>query len=113
MPDVRIAVEKPGAAGAAPTRNGSLSISDTYLVRNDGQVLLLFEKSGAGACTVTVQTPVQIGGLAVAERTFSVPATTGDVAAGPFPASIYSDGLGDLRLTLSEVTGLTVAALRV
>jgi len=113
MPDIRIDVEKPSAAGAAPTRNGSLSASDTYLVRNDGQVLLLFEKSGAGACTVTVQTPVQVGGLAVAERTINVPATTGDVAAGPFPASIYNDGSGDLRVTLSEITGLTIAALRV
>ena len=113
MPDVRIAVEKPGAAGAAPTRNGALSIADTYLVRNDGQVLLLFEKSGAGACTVTIQTPVQVGGLAVAERTINVPATTGDVAGGPFPASIYNDALGDMRLTFSEVTGLTIAALRV
>ncbi len=113
MADVRIDVEKPSAAGAAPTRNGSLSVSDTYLVRNDGQVLMLFEKANAVDCVVTVQTPVSVGGLAVAEQSFTVPASGGDMAAGTFPASIYNDGSGDLRLTLSDIDGLTIAALRV
>ena len=113
MADVRIDVEKPSAAGAAPTRNGSLSVSDTYLVRNDGQVVLLFEKANAVDCDVTIQTPVTVSGLAVAEQTLTVPASGGDIAAGPFPPSVYNDAAGDLRLTLSEIGGLTIAALRV
>lgn len=111
MADVVLAAEKVSAAGRAPTRNGALSVSDTYLVRNNGRTLLLFEKTGAGACAVTVQTPIRQGGLDVAERVINVPATTGDVAAGPFPPSLYNDGQGDLRFTLSEITGLTVAVV--
>ncbi|MFQ5775858.1 MAG: hypothetical protein ACE5GS_15150 [Kiloniellaceae bacterium] len=111
MADVVLAPQRINAGGIAPARTGGLTTNDTYLVRNNGAVILLFEKTGAGACVVTVQTPARAGGLDVAERTFTVPATTGDVAAGPFPPSIYNDGSGDLRFTLSEVTGLTVAAL--
>jgi hypothetical protein len=111
MADVTLNPQKLSDVGVAPTRAGSLSASNTYIVRNNGRTLLLFEKTGAGNCTVTVQTPAKQGGLDVAERTFNVPATTGDVAAGPFPPSLYNDASGDLRFTLSEVTGLTVAVV--
>lgn len=111
MADVRITPQRPNDGGITTTRTGSLLTTDTYLVRNNGVTLLLFEKTGAGACTVTVQTPATVGGLAVAERTFTVPATTGDVIAGPFPPRVYNDTAGDLRFTLSEITGLTVAAI--
>lgn len=111
MANVRIDPQAPTAAGAAVTRTGSLSISDTYLVRNSGQVMLHFRKSGAGACTVTVQTPVKVAGLDVAERTITVPALTGDVVAGPFPAATYNDGNGDMKFTASEITGLDVAVV--
>lgn len=112
MADVRLTVERASRAGLAATYNGSLSAADTYLVRNDGQIVLHFKKSGAGACTVTVKTPTTVDGLAVADRTFIVPATTGDVFAGPFPPKDYNEG-GDLNVTLSDVVGLTVAVVRV
>ena len=111
MADVRITPQRPNDGGITATRTGSLLTTDTHLVRNNGVTLLLFEKTGAGACTVTVQTPATVVGLAVAERTFTVPATTGDVIAGPFPPGVYNDGADDLRFTLSEITGLTVAAI--
>jgi len=111
MAAVTLAPQALKPAGIAPTRTGSLSASNTYIVRNNGRTLLHFLKAGANACTVTVQTPVKAGGLDVAERTFNVPASTGDVMAGPFTPSIYNDAAGDLRFTLSEVTGLTVAAV--
>lgn len=113
MAEVRLTPEKVDDEGLAATYNGSLSAADTYLVNNDGMVLLHFKKTGAGACTVTVQTPNTAGrGLAIAERTFSVPATTGDIFAGTFPVGLYNDSNDDLKFTLSEVTGLTVAVLR-
>ena len=111
MVDVVLTPERATAAGRTPTRNGGLSVADTYLVRNNGRTLLLFEKTGAGACIVTVQTPAKRAGLDVAERTFTVVATTGDVIAGPFTPSIYNDGKDDLRFTLSDIAGLTVAAI--
>ncbi len=99
--------------GVAPTYTGSLLTADTHIVRNNGRMFLHFLKTGAGACTVTVQTPATMGGKAVAETTFSVPATTGDVMAGPFPDRLYNDGSNDMRFTLSEITGLSVAVVSV
>jgi len=72
MADVTLAPQPVVAGGIAPTRTGSLSTGNTYIVRNNGRLLLMFQKSGAGECTVTVQTPATQGGLAVAERTFAV-----------------------------------------
>lgn len=112
MVDVVLTPQRPSDVGAAVTRTGSLSTSNTYLVRNDGRTLINWQKSGAGACVVTVQTPAKVGGLDVAERTISVPATTGDIIAGPFPPNIYNDAVGDMRFTLSEITGLDVAVIQ-
>jgi len=113
MAEVTLTPERVLKDGLAATYTGSLSTSNTYLVRNNGRVVLHFKKGGAGDCTVTVQTPKTVAGLAVAENTFSVPATTGDIFAGPFPQSIFNDSAGDLRFTLSEITGLTVAVLQI
>ena len=112
MPDIRKAVQQLSRVGVAPSYTGSLSTSDDYLINNDGQTLLHFKKTGAGDCTVTVKTPVTVNGLAVAELTFDVPASSGDVMAGPFPPSVFNVG-PDLRFTLSEVTDLSVAAVRI
>lgn len=113
MADVRLTPQDLLPTGITPSYTGSLSTANTYQVRNNGNVLLHFKKSGAGDCTVTVQTPKTVGGLAVAEQTFTVPATTGDKMAGPFPPAIYNDGSHDLKFTLSEITGLTVAVVEV
>lgn len=97
-------------AGKAATYNSSLSTSNTYLVPNDGNVLLHFKKTGAGACTVTIQTNIHQDGLALPNETVTVPATTGDVFVGPFPPHIFNQN-GNVQFTLSEITGLSVAAI--
>lgn len=111
MANVRLnpqAVNDAGLSGA--TYNGGLLTADTHLVANDGKVLLHFKKSGAGACTVTFTTPGTFKGKAIADPTVNVPANTGDVFVGPFDKDLYNDA-GDLKFTVSEVTGLTVAVL--
>jgi len=85
---------------------------DTYQVPHTDETFLHFKKTGAGACTVTVSTPATQAGLAVSDRTINVPATTGDVMAGPFPAALFRDSDGKLNVTFSEVTGLSFAAFR-
>lgn len=113
MVDVTLTPQRVGAAGAVPTRTGSLSTSNTYVVRNDGKTLLAFLKAGASDCIVTVKTPATVGGLAVAERTLTtVVATTGEVIAGPFAPGIYNDSSGDLKFTLDNITGLDVAVIQ-
>lgn len=116
MADVRKAIQQVVRAGLAATYHADLTTTDTFLVRNNGHVILHFKKTGAGACTVTILNPLAGGlvdGLVVTNRTISVPATTGDRFVGPFPPHVYNDANGDVRFTLSEVTGLTGAILGV
>ena len=86
--------------------------SNTYIIRNNGKVLLHIKKSGAGACNLIITTPNTVDGLAVGDRTVVIPATTGDKFIGPFPPSIYNDGNGDMEISFSEVTGITGAILQ-
>jgi len=110
---VVIAPQKIVKAGLAPAFTGSLSTGNTYRVNNDGKTALHFKKTGAGACTVTIDTPRSVAGLAIAQHTVNVPATTGDVmVAGLLPGVFNQVGAGYVEFTLSEVTGLTVAALQ-
>ncbi len=100
-------------AGVTPVRHGTLTAStETYKFRNDGNTRLLCEKTGAGACTMTMVTPATLQGRAVADDTVVIAATTGDVVAGPFAPSVYNDSNGDMSITFSETTGLTVAVVQ-
>jgi hypothetical protein len=98
------------AAGASPL----LNTSDTFVFNNTGRELLHFKKSGAGSCNVVITPPGTVDGLAVAARTVAVPATTGDKMIGPFPPAIYNTPGAStfVGFTVSEVTGLTVAIVR-
>jgi len=111
MADVRLTPQTLVPTGVTPSYTGSLDTANTYQVRNTGRCLLHFKKSGAGDCTVTITTPATKGGLAVADQTVVVAATTGDEMIGPFPPSIYNNTIGDVEFTCSEITGLTVAVI--
>ncbi len=111
MANVRLVPEKVTPGGLTAAQNGSLNTADTHQVRNDGRTMLHFKKTGAGNAIITVQTPRTVNGLAIAEQTFTVPATTGDVYAGPFAPAVFNDANGDLNFTSDDTTGLTVAVL--
>lgn len=111
MADITLTVQKLLPTGITPSYTGSLSAANTYFVRNSGRVMLHFKKSAAVDAVVTIQTPTTVGGLAVAEQTCTVAGSTGDKMIGPFPPRIYNDGNGDLKFTLSDVDGLTVAVV--
>jgi hypothetical protein len=106
------------ASGASPL----LNTSDTFVFANTGREAVIFQKSGANPCTVTFDTPGTVDGLAVAQRTGSVLAGTGDALAtttvmvfGPFPPNIYN-APGSAMLsgfTLSEITGLSCRIVRI
>ena len=86
--------------------------SNSYLIRNNGKVILHFKKSASVICNLIIITPNTVDGLAVGDRTVAIPADTGDKFIGPFPPSIYNDGNGDMEITLSDVDGLTGAILQ-
>jgi hypothetical protein len=99
------------ASGASPL----LNVVDTFVFNNTGHEVLQFRKTGAGACTVTITTPNTVDGLAIADRTNTVPATTGDVTLGPYPPGDYNTpGTSTFAgFTVSEVTGLSLMILRI
>jgi hypothetical protein len=111
MADVTLNAEEITRAGIDAT-DTALNTTDVYKVPNDGRIFLHFKKTGAGAATITITTPNTVDGLALADRTVNVPATTGDVCVGPFPRADYNDSQGRISFTASEATGLTCAVLR-
>lgn len=114
MADVAVTVQQITEVGLSPSFQGSLSASDRYQFPNDGRTILHVKKSGAGSCVATVVTPgtVGVGDLAIADRTVTIAASTGDVMIGPLPPSVYNDANGLCSVTFSEITGLTMAVLR-
>jgi hypothetical protein len=114
MADTRVSVQKVIQGGLTTAYTGTLTATTIdYVFKNDGKTFLHCKKSGAGACTVTMKTPAQVGGLDIAEVTGTVPATTGDVMFGPFNTGIFNDTNGDMRVNYSEVTGLTHGVFQV
>ncbi len=111
MADAAVTLQDITRAKIEPTYAGSLSVSDTYTFTNNGRVFLHIKNTDASLCTVTVETPGLVDGLAIADRTFTVPATTGDVMAGPFSPKDYNTD-GNIRVTYSNITALTHAGIR-
>ncbi len=85
---------------------------DTVTFTNDGHTLINIRKSSAGSCLVTVRAQQTVQGLAVADQTFTVPASTGDMFAGPFPPSLFNDANGKVNFITSDENGLTFSVLR-
>lgn len=111
--ETRISVQQAIKGGLTPTRTSSgLNTTDTYKFRNDGKVFILFEKTGAGSCTVTITTPNTSDGLAISDQTVTVAASTGDVVVGPLSPSLFNDASGDVSFTLSDTVGLSIAVIR-
>lgn len=102
-----------GNAAVNVTRSASLSTSNTYRFLNNGKCVVLIEKSGAGACTVTVTSSATVNGIAVVDPTFTVPASTGDVVIGPFACNVFNDSDGYVSFTLSNVAGLSAAVVEI
>jgi len=99
--------KSPGVTGVY--NNGVIVGTTDIVFKNSGKVMMHMKKSGAGACTVTLKTPPQVQGLDIADPTFTLPASIGDLMVGPFPPSIFNDSANDMRFNLSEVTGMTFA----
>jgi len=98
------------SAGISVTRT-SLSLATTYEVRvPPGGVVMNFRKTAASDATINVVTPGTVDGLDISDRTITVPATTGDVAA-IFTKEAYANSEGNLQFTVTgNADSLTVAA---
>ena len=109
MADITLTPESISRSGLEATYTGSLSTGNTYFVANNENTFLHFKKSGAGDCDVTIVTSATVLGYAVSDVVVTVPASTGDVFIGPFPKAVFG---ANITFTADEITGLTVACLR-
>ncbi|MEK7765269.1 MAG: hypothetical protein AAB368_03430 [bacterium] len=83
-----------------------------FSIQNDGRTILHVKNVAAGGdCVVTIVTPNTVDGLALADRTVTV-ADGAERFIGPFPPSIYNESDGTIRVDFSEITNVTLAALR-
>ena len=107
MADTRVTPLVSTAAGLTCTYTAGIIVGTTdFVVKNNGKLRIHAVKTGAGACNMIVKTPNKVADLDIADLTVVVPATTGNVMAGPFPPNVYNDGNGDMRFNFSEVTDL-------
>ena len=94
-------------AGIAPTNN-AVSASDKFL--NNGRTLVHVVNGGGTSLTVTIVTPAQVDGLAVADRTVTIAAGQSRFI-GPFPKNVYNDNDGYTTLEFSATTSVTCAVI--
>jgi hypothetical protein len=106
MADRRLTPQKALVVGLTTTILTDILIADTHQVRNDGRVFLRCAKTGSTDAIFTFTTPVTVAGLAVANPTATVVATSGIMILGPFAPAVFNDASGDVEFTVDNVTGL-------
>lgn len=108
-----ITVVRPGPSGASIGGASSTSASgDTFT--NDGKTILRFTNTNGSARNVTIAPKVTATVPYGSYKTYTinVPATSGDVVAGPFEPSIYNDpATNKVSMTYDAVTNLSVYAI--
>lgn len=107
---VPLAVAPGSTDGSTPQ---AMATADNYICRNNGRVILHFIKEGANPATITIVTTKTHGGLAVDDLTFVVQASGGVEFAGPFEPGLFNDASGDMDISTSEETDITVQALQI
>lgn len=103
-----LTVQEISRSGVAPSFASAAGGGDQFL--NDGKTYLEVV-NGATDCNVTIVTQSTVDGLAVADKTVTVSASTRKKI-GPFPPSIYNDTSGYVQLTYDDVSNVTVGVFR-
>ena len=106
MPDITVPIIDVNESGVAITATAYSTLTDTYLVENNGRVAISWENTAASAVTVTIITTRQIEGLAVADRPITV---SGNAT---FEGSGYDPNLYGRTLRFTITGALNVAAKR-
>jgi len=105
VPRVAIPVTQIAKEGVAPAGFTPGDAANDHVIEgNDGLLFLEAVNTGAGAQTITVETPGNVSGLAVADLAVSVPAGATRLI-GPFPPATFNQGgSSDVYVTLAEAT---------
>jgi hypothetical protein len=110
-PRVALTVQDIGHGGAAESFVAAAAAGTGNMYPCDGKTWLHVKNTGT-IKVLTIQTPGTVDGLAVAERTVSIPATTGDKVIPPMPPSQYAQADGQVYVDLDLETAVTFAVFR-
>lgn len=101
-------------AGYTPAPVAATAGGDAFTPGDD--VFLHAKNSGGSAAVVTVLSPGNVRGLAIGGAAggsqVTVPATTGELIWGPFPASVFAGATGLASITYTNPSGVTIEVLR-
>lgn len=87
------------------------AIGDGHKFLFDKQAFVHIKNTNGSSRTLTIQTPGTVDGLAIADRTVTVAATTGDEMVGPFSTKyLQSDDM--VYIDYSETADVTVGIFR-
>lgn len=113
MAEVTISVQKVVKTGLQPTYtdDATLNGTDTFLFENSDKTFMHAKNGDSSQHTVTVETPVTVSGLDVAELTVDIPAGENRLI-GPFPPGVFNDNSGEAAFTLDAGTSMEIAILR-
>lgn len=110
MPRSDLTVQPITVAGVEPTYEAANGDGNAFL--NRGRTFLHVKNGGGGPCTVTAITPITVGGRAVADDDFVIPASE-ERMIGPFSADIFNNSGADVNkvhVDYSTAASVTVAA---
>jgi len=90
----------------------SAANADGHSIDNHDERACIYAKNGsAGSITVTIVTPMEAGGLGLADQPVVLAAGEEGII-GPWRRDLYNQPDGVVHVDFSGVTSLTVAALR-
>lgn len=100
--------------GVAPTYNTAASGGDTFA--NDGKTYVHLKNSSGGSIDVTFDAvasidTAQAGNISISDTVVTVPAS-GERVVGFFPPQRFNNSSGNVAMSYSSHTGLTVAVIR-
>ena len=115
MAYTNLAIQPITRSGLKPTYT-SATLTDGEMWSNTGTEFIHIINGGGSACVVTLVTPATISGLAIEDKTVSVPAGERHMI-GPFDPSLYNNPNGEtdpgkMYVTYDQTTSVTVAVVR-
>lgn len=99
-------------AGLTPsfTALGSAGAGNGFEFDNpDGKTDFRVKNTNASPATATIKARGTVGGVALADQTVNIPATTGDVTIGNLDPAAFGS---KVTIEVSSATGISAAALR-
>lgn len=104
-----LTVQSYNRSGITPTYGAAASGGDEFV--NTGVEFIHIKNGDASPKVLTIVTQNVSDGLAVADRTITVPATS-EKMLGPFPISVYNDSAAKVQLTYDAVSSVTIAVIK-